>query len=102
MYIVLYRWRIRAGKEEQFVTAWAEVTAYYRRHFDSLGSRLHRGGDGLFYAYAQWQSAADRQAAFAGLPDLEIRTRMKEAVEETFPEVELEMLSDYLIWPEAT
>lgn len=97
MFAILYRWRIKPEKEAQFIDAWSKITAYYRENFDSLGSRLHRGGDGIFYAYAQWKSAEQREEAFAGSPDLEVRAKMREAVEESFPEVRLEILSDYLI-----
>ncbi len=97
MFAILYRWRIKPGKEAQFIEAWSEITAFYRENFDSSGSRLHRGGDGIFYAYAQWKSAEQRENAFANSPDLEARTKMREAVEESFPEVRLEILSDYLV-----
>ncbi len=97
MFIILYRWRIKPEKESQFIEAWSEVTAFYRENFDSLGSRLHRGDDGIFYAYAQWKSAEQRENAFAGSPDFVARTKMREAIEESFTEVRLEILSDYLI-----
>lgn len=97
MLIILYRWRIKPEKETQFIEAWSKITAYYRENFDSLGSRLHRGDDGIFYAYAQWKSAEQRENAFANSPKTEAGTKMREAIEEGFPEVRLEMLSDYLI-----
>jgi heme-degrading monooxygenase HmoA len=99
MFIILYRWRIKPEKESQFIEAWSEITAYYREKFDSLGSRLHRGDDGIFYAYAQWRSEADRENAFANSPKSEAGKRMREAIEEGFEPVILEKLSDYLIFP---
>lgn len=97
MIVFLYRWRIRAGKETQFIEAWSEVSAFYREKFDSLGSRLHRGSDGIFYSYAQWKTAEQRENAFAGSPKTAAGARMREAIEENFPEVRLEILSDYLV-----
>jgi heme-degrading monooxygenase HmoA len=97
MFVILYRWRIKPDKEKQFIDAWSEITAYYRENFDSLGSRLHRGADGIFYAYAQWKSAEQRENAFAGKSKSEAGDRMREAIEEIFPEVRLEILSDYLV-----
>jgi hypothetical protein len=99
MLIVLYRWRIRDGMERQFIDAWSEVTAYIRANYDSLGSRLHRDRDEIYYGYAQWKSAEQRREAFAAMPDFEARRKMREAVEESFPEIVLENLSDYLILP---
>ena len=100
MFIVLYRWRIKPEKEAQFIEAWSEITAYYRETFDSLGSRLHRGNDGLFYAYAQWKSIEQRENAFANSPKLKAGEKMREAIEESFPEVRLEMLADFWVFPQ--
>lgn len=97
MFVILYRWRINPEKEAQFIEGWTEITAYYRENFDSLGSRLHRGGDGIFYAYAQWKSAEQRENAFQNSPTFEAGKLMREAIEESFPEVRLEILSDYLV-----
>jgi heme-degrading monooxygenase HmoA len=101
MFIVLYRWRIKPGKEEQFIEAWSEITALYREKFGSMGSRLHRGDDRLFYAYAQWRSDADRREAFKNAPKSESGEKMRDAIEEGFPEIRLEILSDFLIYPES-
>jgi hypothetical protein len=100
MFIALYRWKIKPGKEQQFIEAWSEVTAYYREKWDSLGSRLHRGDDGIFYAYAQWKSVEQRRQAFAGKINLKAGEKMRDAVNRSFPEVILENLSDFLILPE--
>ena len=100
MFIVLYRWRIKAEMEKQFVDAWAEVTDFIRTEHESLGSRLHKGSDGLFYSYAQWKSAAQREQAFASMPALGARQKMRDAIEESLPEIVLENLSDYLVFPE--
>ncbi len=100
MLVFFYRWRIKSEKEAQFIEAWSEITAYYRENFDSLGSRLHRGDDGVFYAYAQWKSAEHRANAFQNSPKSEVGAKMREAIEESFPEVCLEILSDYLIGQE--
>ena len=99
MYIYLYRWRINHGKEARFIEGWSEITAFYRENFDSLGSRLHRGDDGIFYGYAQWRFSEDRENAFANSPKSEASAKMREAIEESFPEVRLEILADYLILP---
>jgi hypothetical protein len=100
MFIVLYRWRIKVGKEAQFIEGWSEVTEYFRQNWDSLGSRLHHGSDGLFYGYAQWKSAEDREKAFENVPELAGSNKMSEAIEERFEPIILENLSDYLIFSE--
>ncbi len=92
----MYRWRIKPELEQQFIEAWSEVTDYYVKNFDSLGSRLHRGDDGLFYAYAQWRSAEQRENAFRVVPDLPAREKMRSAIRESFPDIKLEIQADYL------
>lgn len=96
MFIVLYRWKIKPELEEQFIESWSEVTDYYVKNFDSLGSRLHKGDDGLFYGYAQWKSAEQRENAFQIIPEMSAREKMREAVEKSFPEIKLEIQSDFL------
>ena len=97
MEVFLYRWRLVEGLEGQFTEAWTEVTRFYREECGSLGSRLHRGDDDVWYAYAQWRSADDRDSAFAGERLTESGAQMKAAIKESFPVVRLEIVSDLLV-----
>ena len=101
MFVVLYQWRVDPNLERQFVENWSARTAYLRKKYDSLGSRLHRGSDGIYYGYAQWKSAEQRRQAFESESDKvsESVEKMREAIKESFPEIELEIVSDYLILP---
>ena len=101
MFAVIYRWKIKPEFERQFIESWSEITAYYMKNFGASGSRLHRGADGLFYAYAQWKSAESREFAFRNIGEMPARDKMKQAVEESFPEITLETVADFLILPEA-
>ena len=96
MFVVLYRWRIKPEMETQFIDAWSEITEYYSRNERWLGSRLHRGADGIFYSYAQWNSEEDRRKAFENRPVFPVGAAMREAIEESFPETVLEIVSDFL------
>ena len=96
MFTVLYRWKIKPELEDQFIKAWSEVLEYYVKNFDSLGSRLHRGTDGIYYSYAQWKSAEHREKAFSERIEMSARDKMREAIDKTFEAVELEVLSDFL------
>ena len=63
-----------------------------------MGSRLHRGSDGLWYSYAQWPNAEMRALAFAApSPDPEAGQRMRQAVAEFFPEILLEPMADFIV-----
>lgn len=100
MFTVIYRWRIKPEFENQFVESWSEITEYLMKNFGALGSRLHRGSDGLWYAYAQWQTSEMRDYAFQNSPEMPVREKMKQAIEESFPEIRLEIIADFLILPE--
>jgi heme-degrading monooxygenase HmoA len=98
-FVVLYRWRLHPGSEPSFVAAWSRVTELLRSEGGSLGSRLHKGGDGLWYAYAQWPDDATRQRAFARNADPAAGAQMRAAIAESFPEIVLESVADYLVLP---
>ena len=99
-FVVLYRWRLHPGAEHAFVAAWSRISARLQADRGSLGSRLHRGSDGIWYSYAQWPSAQAReQAAALGSVDTEASRAMREAIAESFPEVVLECVSDFLVNP---
>ncbi|QQS32503.1 MAG: antibiotic biosynthesis monooxygenase [Acidobacteriota bacterium] len=96
MFVVLYSWRIDPSLEEQFTESWSAVTRHYLEHHGSLGSRLHRGGDGRYYAYAKWPDESSRDAAANdGIP-ADLRSQMNAAILEAFPEITLEVVADYL------
>jgi hypothetical protein len=102
MFIVLYRWRTKEGMEDQLIENWSKVTEYYLEKFGALGSRLHKGNDGIWYAYAQWNSAEHRDKAFVERESLVARDKMREAIEEFLPEILLETVSDFLLFPDKT
>lgn len=96
-FIVLYRWRLHPGTEDAFIQGWSRITELLRSR-GSLGSRLHRGSDGLWYSYAQWPSAQTRTEIFAlGSLDEAASAQMKSAVAESFPEIELAPVVDYIV-----
>ncbi len=96
-FIVLYRWRLHEAMEQDFVQAWTEVTRHLLDSRGSLGSRLHKGDDGLWYGYAQWPDADVRRRAFAEATGLPARERMSAAIAESLPEVVLEPVADLLV-----
>lgn len=76
------------------------MSALLLEHRGSLGSRLHRADDGCWYSYAQWPSAEARTLAFAAEPlDPIASAQMKAAIAESFPELVLEAIADFMISP---
>jgi heme-degrading monooxygenase HmoA len=99
MFCVIYCWRIKPELEEQFIEKWSDITRIFVDDLGGKGSRLHRGEDGLFYAYAQWSSDEERQKAFENFPKNPASEKMREAIIESFPEIKLESVADFLQFP---
>jgi hypothetical protein len=97
MFIAIYRWKLKAGLEARFQEGWQRRTRELVRKGGSLGSRLHRAEDGTWAAYAQWPDRATREAA-GELPvdDPEARVMMRESIEESYPDLYLEVVIDLL------
>ncbi len=96
-FVVIYRFSLHAGMEQTYTVAWSRITQVLQSERGGLGSRLHRGPEGIWYAYAQWPSAEARRAAFAlGPVDTEAEQQMASAVAERFPEIVLEPVADFL------
>ncbi|WP_445178067.1 hypothetical protein [Pseudomonas sp. McL0111] len=94
---VLYRWKLHAGKEEAFKEAWTSVSEQLIQR-GSLGSRLHRAADGLWYSYAAWPSIAHRDEAFNREPlDARALKVMSESIAQSYPEVVMEPVADLLL-----
>ncbi len=81
MYCVSYRFALLSNNSEtrrQFIEVWSGVTAFFRDDCGALGSRLHYGNDGAFYAYAQWPSREVMEASQEVVPSAEFAAlRMK-------------------------
>jgi heme-degrading monooxygenase HmoA len=64
MFIVVYWWRVKPGREEQFREGWRRGTAAITRTYGSLGSRLCRTEDGRFVGVAEWPDRDTWRKAF--------------------------------------
>lgn len=88
--------------DSQFSEGWSEVTKHYLGRKGARGSRLHKGNDGLYWAYAQWNSDEDRQEAFREPHTIPAREKMIEAIAERYDEIVLEIVADHLLAPDRT
>jgi hypothetical protein len=85
MFAVAYRWTIIPGREAEFEDGWRAGTQAIAREFNGWGSRLHRGEDGKFYAYAQWPDRATWEKAMESRmyhSDDEARAKYRNAIAE--------------------
>ena len=97
MFIAVYRWKLKEGREQSFREGWRRRTEEIYRRCGSLGSRLHRAEDGTWVAYAQWPDRATWEAA-AGVPveDTGASALMRESVELTHPTIHMDLAEDLL------
>ena len=103
MFVAVYGWRIKPGKEEQFREGWRRGTAAIVKKYASFGSRLHREADGRFIGYAQWPDEESWRAFFDNPEpaDAAASALFRDAVAETAAEplMKLTVLDDMLVHP---
>lgn len=96
-FCAIYRWRLHPGSETSFVKAWSRITELLLKERGSLGSRLHRGPDDIWYSYTQWPSAEAKAEGLARPSvDVEAWQQLRAAIAESLPELILEPVSDFL------
>ena len=97
MFIALYRWTVRGGREEHFREGWRRLTEEIYERRGSLGSRLHRAEDGSWVAYAQWPDRRAWEASQGSAAvDAEASRMMRESIEVSHPPVLMEVIDDLL------
>lgn len=96
-FAVIYRWKIKEGREESFRQAWEMITLDIKEMRGGLGSRLHQADDGTWYAYAQWPSRETwAKSQNHGTVNEEASALMAEAVEKSFDPIPLKPMRDLL------
>ena len=94
MFVVMYRWRLKPGSEPTFREGWERITRLASARCGSLGSALLTGEDGVWCAIARWPSREAREACFAQVLDEHASAKMRDAVLERLPAVEMDMVVD--------
>ena len=103
MFIALYRWKLKEGKEDRFREGWHRLTEEIYKERGSRGSRLHRAEDGTWVAYAQWPDRGSwEKAGTAQTLDSEARQMMHESIEVSHPPTLMEVVDDLLVHGEET
>jgi quinol monooxygenase YgiN len=101
MFVAVYWWRVKPGKEEQFRRAWCRGTELITAKYGSYGSRLHQDRDGRFVGYAEWPDYETWKRAFDAkmvYDDAETRRAFVDAIEEAAvdPAFTMEVTDDLL------
>ncbi len=97
MFIALYRWEVKTGREESFREGWRRLTEEIYTRRGSYGSRLHRTEDGAWVGYAQWPDRRAWEASQGSVAvDAEASRLMRESIEVSHPPVLMEVVDDRL------
>lgn len=97
-FTVIYSFRIIAGKENDFMNAWSELTKLIYKFAGSYGSRLHKVDKLFFIGYAQWDSKENWENLGDKLPEIaeEYMKQMRESCSEIKTEYEMYLVQDLL------
>ena len=97
MFVVIYRWSLAEDAEDEFREAWRRATEAIYSTKGSLGSRLMKSADGLYYGMAQWPSRELWENRNQPTPaDADASQRMRELTASSLPPIELEVTDDLL------
>ncbi|MDA0912201.1 MAG: hypothetical protein O2818_00860 [Bacteroidetes bacterium] len=80
-YAVLYVFKVKPGRQEDFEEAWEAVTLAIRDQNQSGGSRLYKSSDETYWAHALWPSAQTLKNAQLDVHALNAREVMVDACE---------------------
>lgn len=98
---VLYRWRLKPGRDAEFREAWAEGTRRIHSACASYGAALNRGDDGLYWSYAVWPSEVVRRTCFREHDwfSQDCFRTMQDCIAERFEEIRLVLTDNELALP---
>jgi heme-degrading monooxygenase HmoA len=98
MFAVIYKFKVKEGKEEQFESSWRRMTELIMDYKGGLGSRLHKTTELNYIAYAQWPNKSMWQADVKMSEEVkEVGRLMKDACIESSTIHEMEMVDDLLV-----
>jgi ribosomal-protein-alanine N-acetyltransferase len=95
---VLYRWKLKPGREDEFQKAWAKGTTEIHTLCGSHGAALHKDQDGIFWSYARWPGEDARKNCFTknDFFSQDCFISMQDCIAERFDEILLDVLEDQL------
>ncbi len=97
MFVVIYRWKPKQGRDSEFKKAWRQATQTIYASRGSLGSQLIYAIDGTYYAVARWPNRDSWLRRSEPHPaDPQASQIMGELTEISFPPVELKVTDDML------
>ena len=96
MFTVIYKMKVKAGRDKDFIEGWKSLTKFIYEYEGSLGSRLHKIETSHYLAYAQWPSKEVYANAGGNLPEIANLSRdlMKGSCDEITTSYEMNVVCD--------
>lgn len=97
-FTIIYVFKVKEGKEKEFINSWTELTKLIYRFAGSNGSRLHQSDKQLYIGYAQWENKETWQHSSDKLPEAanEFRKKMHACCSEIKSLYEMNVIQDLL------
>ena len=98
MFSVLYLFKVKEGKEIEFVQSWKSLTQLIYQFEGSFGSKLHKDTHGNYIAYAAWPNKETWENSGSNLPEEanEFGELMRDSCSIIDTEYELEEVKDLI------
>lgn len=96
MFSVIYRFKVKQGREKEFQECWSKATEEFCSIHGGLGSCLHITDDKLFIAYAKWPDRLtwEKEKKFKDISSFD---GMNECIEEHYSPIPMTTLKDMLV-----
>jgi len=105
MIAVLYKFKLKNGKEKEYLQNWRKLASYFVKSRGAVGSCLHKAENGLWIAYSRWPDQKTRKASWtndkktlAAMPaDIQqVIQSMKSCIKRKYPEICMKIKEDLL------
>jgi quinol monooxygenase YgiN len=105
MIAVIYKFRLKDGKEKEYQKNWRKLADYFVKNRGAIGSCLHKAENDLWIAYSRWPDQKTRKASWtdnkkilATLPEdiQQTMMTMKNCIKRRYPETCMNVQEDLL------
>ena len=94
MYITLYQWQLKPGKEQQFIEAWTRLTTRLQNTAPQVSAKLLKTLQGEWVALIEWPSQKEWESQTNENIDLLAQKSLMECVQELQNLVPMEVVKN--------
>jgi len=94
VFLTIYQWRIKPGKEEQFIDTWTAMTVSLKTKIPELTACLGRTPQQSLLAMVRWPSQKAWESQDAKNIDIFLQNKLLECIEDVENVIPLEMIEE--------